>query len=122
VEPGDVTRDARPPTEEEIRGVVEKMEAAAGAAARDRADHVACGWDATHTLRWIEVGRLRLEESGQGGIARVLPPRAPIETPDGSIQGPPVPALAGASAWLSAGELAGLVRLLGSWLPDEGRR
>ena len=66
-------------------------------------DHVAAGWDADHTQRWIEVGRLRLEEDDTGALA-LLPPTFG--------QSQPV-------TRLSAAELANLVRLLAGWFADD---
>jgi hypothetical protein len=65
------------------------------------ADHVTVGWNADHTLRWIEAGHLRLEEDKNGACVFVQP-RA-----------------SGSSGWLSAAELAGLVRQLSSWFLDD---
>jgi hypothetical protein len=62
-------------------------------------DHVAAGWNAEHSLRWIEAGRLRLEEDKDGASAIVQETDGPT--------------------WLSATELAGLARHLASWFTDD---
>ena len=68
---------------------------------RDREkDHVSAGWNDDHDLRWIEIGRLRLEEDEEGAHAVI---HAPAE----------------ASTWLSATELAGLARHLAGWFTDD---
>ena len=69
--------------------------------------HVAAGWDEDRERRWIEAGRLRLEEDKDGALA--------------VIQGHVGPS----GAWMSATELAGLVRHLGAWFaadPSEAIR
>jgi hypothetical protein len=78
-------------------------------------DHVAAGWDEGHSFRWIEVGRLRLEEDDKGAtvLARtVVPARAPDGDPTALVElyGP---------TWLSATELAGLSRQLVDWFCDD---
>jgi len=62
-------------------------------------DHVAAGWNEGHDLRWIEAGRLRLEEDDKGAIVTVGQDRF--------------------GSWLSATELAGLVRQLAAWFSDD---
>jgi hypothetical protein len=60
--------------------------------------HVAAGWNAEHTLRWIEAGDLLFRES---------------ENPDGAmveVFGP---------TWLSATQLAGLSRHLIDWFSGD---
>lgn len=65
-------------------------------------DHVAAGWNSDHTFRWIEAGRIRLDEDDHGASATF---RAPAPS-DGA-------------PWLSANELAGLVRHLARWFADD---
>ena len=63
-------------------------------------DHVAAGWtDAVPRQRWIEVGRLRLEEDDTGAAVTVH------ALPKG--------------CWLSATELTGLVRHLSGWFAED---
>ena len=64
-------------------------------------DHVAAGWRTDRRYRWIEVGRLRLDED-EGGASTTI--RAP------GSDGP---------TWLSATELAGLTRHLACWFMDD---
>ncbi len=64
-------------------------------------DHVAVGWSVDREFRWIEVGRVRLDEDKDGAIATI---RAP------GSDGP---------TWLSAAELAGLTRHLAGWFIDD---
>lgn len=68
----------------------------------DQEPHVAAGWNADHSERWIEVGSVRLEEDDKGATVMLLSER-----------------FVRASSWLSATELAGLVRLLASWFADD---
>lgn len=75
-------------------------------------DRVAVGWNEDHTFRWIEAGRLRLEEDAKGAtvLSRTVvsggsPGVDPIE-----LYGP---------TWLSATELAGLSRHLVDWFSDD---
>lgn len=75
-------------------------------------DRVAAGWN--EGFRWIEVGRLRLEEDDKGAHVRmrnvlrnVLPNARSIELPPHG------------TTWLSATELAGLVRELAVWFADD---
>lgn len=72
--------------------------------ADQRQDHVDAGWNEDAGLRWIEAGRLRLEEDDQGAIATVLDP----QRVHGVWQGE-----------LSATELVGLVRHLAGWFADD---
>lgn len=66
-----------------------------------REDHVAAGWtDDDSRQRWIEVGRLRLEEDDKGAAVTVQ-------------------ALSPKACWLSATELAGLVRHLSGWFAED---
>jgi hypothetical protein len=60
--------------------------------------HFAAGWNGDHSERWIEVGRLRLEEDDKG---------ASVKLRDQVV------------SWLSATELAALVRLLGAWFAED---
>lgn len=71
-------------------------------------DHVAAGWNADHTLRWIEVGRLRLEESEKDG-ATVLS-RTVVSEDQIEVYGP---------TWLSSTELAGLSCQLIDWFSGD---
>jgi hypothetical protein len=64
--------------------------------------HVAAGWDEEHELRWIEAGRLRLEEEDKDGAVVTIRDHV------------------GASgAWLSSAELAGLTRELAGWFAED---
>jgi hypothetical protein len=74
-------------------------------------DHVAAGWNEDHTFRWIEAGRLRLEEDDKGAtaLARTALPDRPGGDPI-ELYGP---------TWLSATELAGLSRQLVDWFCDD---
>jgi hypothetical protein len=63
-------------------------------------DYVAAGWTADESrMRWIEVGRLRLEEDDKGAVVSVR------DLPKG--------------CWLSATELSGLVRHLAGWFAED---
>jgi hypothetical protein len=64
-------------------------------------DHIAAGWNANREYRWIEAGRVRLDEDRDGAFATI---RAP------GSDGP---------TWLSATELAGLSRHLACWFIDD---
>jgi len=75
-------------------------------------DRVAAGWNEDSTFRWIEAGRLRVEEDDKGAtlLARLA---APGVSPDGfpiELYGP---------TWLSATELAGLARQLVGWFIED---
>jgi len=76
---------------------------------RDQEDHVAAGWysdHSDHSFRWIEVGNLRLDEDEHGAVAVTLLAR----TGPQQVAGP---------TWISATELAGLVRHLAGWFTDD---
>lgn len=75
-------------------------------------DHVAAGWNADHTLRWIEVGRLRLEEDDKGAtvISRTVVPAGSPGSDPIELYGP---------TWLSATELVGLSHHLVDWFCDD---
>lgn len=62
-------------------------------------DHIAAGWNDDRAFRWIEAGRLRLEEDDKGALV--------------TIQALPGP------THLSANELAGLVGHLAGWFADD---
>jgi hypothetical protein len=62
--------------------------------------HNAVGWSEDHRFRWIEVGRLRLEEDDNDGAIVTLQDR-------------------GKGCWLSATELAMLTRHLASWFAED---
>jgi hypothetical protein len=65
-----------------------------------RDDHIAAGWtDAEPRQRWIEVGRIRLEEDDHGAAVTIL----------GLPKG----------CWLSATEMASLVRHLAGWFAED---
>lgn len=69
-------------------------------------DHVAAGWNEEHTFRWIEAGRVRLEEDDKGATVKVFTDRrAPLDHVKLS--------------WLSSTELAGLARHLAAWFADD---
>jgi hypothetical protein len=106
-------------------------------------DHIAAGWDASHSFRWIEAGRLRLDEDDKGAIVsahdRAVEPlsQADLEyacsndvqaacAQAGALRlGNLVPRLvdellrARKGSWLTATELAGLVRQLAGWFADD---
>ena len=75
-------------------------------------DHVTAGW--SEGFRWIEVGRLRLDEDDKGAhvlmrnVLRNVLPNA------GSLELPPH-----GTTWLSATELVGLARELAAWFADD---
>jgi hypothetical protein len=69
-------------------------------------DHISAGWNEDHTLRWIEVGRLRLEEDDKGSTVKVFTDRR--HSLD-HVR----------SSWLSDTELAGLTRELAGWFADD---
>ena len=73
---------------------------------RDQEDHVAAGWHLKHSFRWIEAGNLRLDEDEHGARAVTLLAR----TGPQQVAGP---------TWISATELAGLVRHLAGWFTDD---
>jgi hypothetical protein len=82
--------------------------------APEQDNHVAVGWTTDGTdgrLRWIEVGRVRLEEEDKDGAAIL------IREPSGAT------GLSGLSAVevarISSTELAGLVRHLAGWFADD---
>lgn len=68
--------------------------------------HVTSGWNADHTLRWVEARCLRIEEDKEGACIFVYPLDPQGLMSDGT-------------AWLAAAELAGLVRQLSSWFLDD---
>lgn len=68
--------------------------------------HFTAGWNADHSERWIEVGRLRLEEDDKGATVKLFTwRRGPLDHV--------------VSSWLSATELAALVRLLAAWFTED---
>ncbi len=75
-------------------------------------DHVAVGWDADHAFRWIEAGRLRVEEDDKGAIvlARIVAFGGPSSKDPVELYGP---------TWLSANELAALSQHLVGWFSDD---
>lgn len=75
-------------------------------------DHVAAGWDEDHSFRWIEVGRLRLEEDDKGAtvLSRTIVPAGSSGSDPIELYGP---------TWLSATELAALSRHLVDWFCDD---
>lgn len=75
-------------------------------------DHVAAGWNSDQSLRWIEVGRLRLEEDDKGAtvISRTVVPAGSSGSDPIELYGP---------TWLSATELVGLSRHLVDWFSDD---
>ena len=73
---------------------------------REKDAHVTAGWNEDHTFRWIEAGRLRLEEDDKGSTVKVFTDR---HAPQDHVR----------SSWLSATELAGLVRELAAWFADD---
>jgi hypothetical protein len=77
-------------------------------------DHVAAGWNAGHDFRWIEVGRLRLEEDDKGAIVLMRNILSNVLPNAGSIELPPH-----GTTWLSATELAGLARNLAAWFAED---
>jgi hypothetical protein len=75
-------------------------------------DHVAAGWDEGRSFRWIEVGRLRLEEDDKGATVlsrTVVPAGSPGSDPI-ELYGP---------TWLSSTELVGLSRHLVDWFCND---
>lgn len=75
---------------------------------REYTDHVAEGWMETPdgSLRWIEAGRVRLEEQDKDG-AMLL------------VQSADVVRQRGCDVWLSSTELAGLVHHLAGWFAED---
>ncbi|HSX22890.1 MAG TPA: hypothetical protein VLE97_08975 [Gaiellaceae bacterium] len=75
---------------------------------REYEDHVAEGWMDTPEghLRWIEAGRVRLEEQDKDGAMLLV----------GSAD---VVRQRGCDVWLSSTELAGLVRHLAGWFAED---
>ena len=69
-------------------------------------NYVAAGWNEEHTFRWIEAGRLRLEEDDNGSTVKVFTER---RGPQDHVR----------SSWLSAAELAGLARELAGWFAED---
>jgi len=67
---------------------------------RDQDDHVAVGNDVGQ-LRWIEAGRVRIDEDTDGGHVSIKAPGS---------DGP---------TWLSATELVGLMRHLAGWFAED---
>lgn len=89
-------------------------------------DHIAAGWNDDRAFRWIEAGRLRLEEDDKGALATIqtLPG---VRTGDygdleakrpGAVTAVRVAVLPGPTH-LSATELAGLVGHLAAWFADD---
>lgn len=77
-------------------------------------DHVAAGWNEDHTFRWIDVGRLRLEEDDKGACVQMRNILSNFLPNGRSIELPPH-----GTIWLSATELAGLVRQLAAWFAED---
>ncbi len=79
-------------------------------------DHVAAGWNEGRDFRWIEAGRLRLEEDDRGASARIQAPDSDGPSGESERRGARQGSV---STRLSATELAGLARHLAEWFADD---